>query len=326
VRAQGAAALPAVLEYTGEFGAELILFLPWVNALARQGLLQGRTIRTYAGMRCFYEGLEGARIEEKTGLRHYVPLRRRITPVRDEHDFDGKGPPACYLYPDLRRRFATLPDLGVGQEFWPGDERPLLVIHNKYNHEWDGKPVNFIAPATLDRLFARLKGRFRLVYVRHGMAPPPPDFSGDEMNQLPFDDAGVLARHPGVATFDALFDAYRARVGQEGVNGFKSILYARCRCFITVQGGGAHQIALFSGSLMLILHKRGREAEWAYGDGYYGFMANPAPLRAVATSEAELLDGAALFEEAGLALDRVLVAPRHAALLERLSPWRAIAG
>jgi hypothetical protein len=53
-----ARSLPEILDYTGEFGAELVLFVPFCERLSANGVLQNRSIRTYAGMRCFYDQLQ----------------------------------------------------------------------------------------------------------------------------------------------------------------------------------------------------------------------------------------------------------------------------
>jgi hypothetical protein len=172
----------------------------------------------------------------------------------------------------------------------------------------------------IETIFTRLEQRFTVVYVRHGMRKQPAGFSDDEMQQLPFEDRAVLDQHPAVLCFDDLYEAHRAAGGGQDVNTFKNALYSRTYHFITTQGGGAHHIALFSGSLLVVLHRRGRETELAYGDGYYSFMANPAPLRVICHSQADLRDSLALFEETAVVDDRILVPAAAAPLLRRLSP------
>ena len=46
------------IEYTGEYGAELTTFLPFAFWLKTQGLLSGRRVVTYRGMRPYYYFLE----------------------------------------------------------------------------------------------------------------------------------------------------------------------------------------------------------------------------------------------------------------------------
>src|SRR5262245_33613763 len=100
--------LPDVLEYTGEFGAELVLFLPFCEWLSSQRLLSNRSICTYAGMRCFYERLDLGTLIEKEEERRYVPPNKRPCwmPIRDEHRFDVRISKRFLRYPDLRARFS----------------------------------------------------------------------------------------------------------------------------------------------------------------------------------------------------------------------------
>ena len=46
--------LPDVLEYVGEFGPELICFVPTIYWLYFAGLLENRKVRLYDGMKSFY--------------------------------------------------------------------------------------------------------------------------------------------------------------------------------------------------------------------------------------------------------------------------------
>jgi hypothetical protein len=91
--------LPELLEYTGEFGPELVLFTSFCHWLSKEGLLQKRRIVTYRGMRCFYDDLDCLEVIEKDVPRKYVPPqdRQQWLPVKNEHDFDGRGRPSRHL-------------------------------------------------------------------------------------------------------------------------------------------------------------------------------------------------------------------------------------
>ncbi|MCW2282531.1 hypothetical protein M2323_000292 [Rhodoblastus acidophilus] len=310
--------LPQTLEYSGEFGPELVLFLPFVHWLAREGLLEGRRIVTYRGMRCFYEDLACAELIEKPDARRYVPPDRRPDwlPVRNEHDFDGEGRSSRHFCPDLRARFAAVP-LACGLDA----SRPLLIVHNKYVNEWGRGPVNHIPLPTLDAIFRTLKHAFVIVYIRHGMSPPEGGYVEDHNETLPdLDDRGLLRRHPEVFAFDDLFAAHRGATGEADLNRFKAALLARCHRFISSQGGGAHQIALLSGSLFAVLHRLGAEEHWAYAQGYYTFHARVPPLLAACRGDAELLQAIAMFMGSVVIDDRCLPSRGAAGILTALSP------
>jgi hypothetical protein len=312
------ALLPVQLEYSGEFGTELVLFLPFCNWLSMIGLLKNRRIHTYRGMRCFYDDLECLEVVEKEEQRVYVRPRDRPSwlPVKREHDFDDRGRPPQHLYPDLRSKFSRMqliPDIrNVG--------RPLLVIHNKHNSEWRSGPVNFISLDSLDCIFRLLKPKFTIVYIRHGMAAKDVNFSEDAAIVFRFNDTALLERHPDVYSFDNLYLSHVANGGALDLNTFKNVIYSHCYHFISCQGGGGHHIALFSGSLLAILHRRGHEERWAYGDGFYSFMATPPPIRAICRTEEDLLRALSLFSDTSISDGRVLLDAADEELAKEFSP------
>ncbi len=282
-----APSLPEVLDYTGEFGAELVLFMPFCQWLSRRKLLAQRTIRTYAGMRCFYDNLKCREIIEKTDDRIFVPPDRRPEwmPIRDEHSLSLKESRQCLLYPDLRSRFSSYPLPAV----ITNSTKPLLIIHNKYNIEWDSKPINYIPLPVLEMLFATLNSLYTIIYIRHGVDSGP-GYSKDHNTALPWQDNEVLCRNPEILSFSDLYRVNLATTDghRYDLNTFKNAIYSRCYRFITSQGGGAHHIALFSGSLLAILHRQGRELEQAYFSGYYSFMTTPPPTRLICTHDEDL--------------------------------------
>jgi hypothetical protein len=310
--------LPDVLEYTGEFGAELVLFLPFCEWLSSQGFLSNRSIRTYAGMKCYYGRLNCKALVEKDEERRYIPpdKRPKWMPIRDEHKFDIRISKRFLRYPDLRARFSTyrLPkQIALSK-------KPILIIHNKYNLEWDLGPVNHIPLESLDHLFGKLTPKYTIVYIRHS-ADPGPGYSKDHNIPLPFGDRQILQRYPTVLNFE---DLYRTEGTSYDLNTFKNAIYSRCYHYITSQGGGAHHIAFFSGSLMAIFHRAGHEAKWAYNRGYYSFMAVPPPLRLICTNRDDLSDAIPAFEDSNIARGGVHVDGRVRHVLARLSPARFV--
>jgi hypothetical protein len=194
--------LPEVLEYTGEFGAELVLFTPFCEWLSSQGILRGRSIRIYAGMRCFYDQMKCRPITEKVEDRRYIApgMRPEWMPIKSEHKFDIAISNRFFRYPDLRGRFSRYP---VPEEI-AHSAKPLLIIHNKYNIEWDGRPVNYISLDVLDEIFRNLKCIFTVIYIRHGVDAAP-GYSRDHNTPLILHDAEILRRYPTVLKFDDLY-------------------------------------------------------------------------------------------------------------------------
>jgi len=311
--------LAGELDYTGEFGAELVLFTPFCGWLSKVGLLKNRRIRTYFGMRCFYDDLDCLEIVEKKEPRRYVPPHERPPwlPIKNEHNFDNVGRSPFHFYTDLRTRFRKLPLIPeIGST-----ARPLLIVHNKHNDEWNGGPVNHIPLGTLETLFKALKDTFTIVYIRHEGGAKEPGFSEDHNIAQPFEDRPLLDRYPQVRCFQDLYALHHDRGGTQDLNTFKNVLYSRCYHFISSQGGGAHQIALFSGSLLVILHRRGLEENWAYGDGYYSFMASVPPIRAICRTENDLVRALPIFNNTAIVENRVFLSVEGKQLLSQFSFW-----
>ncbi len=156
-------------------------------------------------------------------------------------------------------------------------DRPILVIHNKHCDEWCSGPVNFLPIPLLRAIFETLSSRYTIVYIRHGLVKGGNGYVDDHNMSLDFEDGALLQEYDDVIDFADLYRQHLDLGGNQDLNTFKSVLYSRCHHFISSQGGGAHQIALFSGSMLAILHRRGRESEWAYAKGYYSFMADIPP-------------------------------------------------
>ncbi|WP_372625037.1 hypothetical protein [Falsiroseomonas sp.] len=328
------AGLPETLEYIGEFGSELIVFLPFVTWLSQQGLLRRHRVTSYSGMRSFYAHLDCREYVEKSEPRRYVKPAARPAwlPIKDEDSFDGtRARCERHVYPDLRARFAQVDLHAVSLR----SGKPLLIVHNKYNNEWAFKrPINHLNCDILAEIFTRLQNNYTIVYIRHGMRPVDASYSHDHnITRKGLGDAQLLAHFPGILTFEQVFEEHVAAGGARDVNQFKNALYARCFHFISAQGGGTYQCAYFSGALLLILHRTGIEHRWPY-HGYFRWLATPPVRLAIATSDAELREGLALFQATaiagGVALLPSAAAPVAAALdparhgLVSMPPWKVV--
>jgi hypothetical protein len=311
--------MPSVFEYTGEFGTELILFRPFMAWLSSAGLLKGRKIKTYVGMRHFYSSLECEEIIEKTEKRLFVDYDYRpdFLPIKCEHDFDKKPTAPFLLFEDFRKVFGqtSLPEAVLAAL---GD-KPLLIIHNKINVEWDAGPKNVIDGETLEKIFSDYNQKYKIIYIRHGMRPNS-DLFEDHHPFVAAEFDKYLTEKYKILLFEDLYDLNSSTGGMRDVNLFKCALYSKCFFFISSQGGGALQISCFSGSLMMVLHSRGNEENWAYDQGYYSFASNPCPIRTIFRTCAELRGALALLDKPVVESGRVILNESCAELLRAFSP------
>ena len=309
-------ALPPVLEYSGEFGPELLLFLPFITWAAYAGLLINRKVVTHHGMSLFYRDLPIGEYEEKDNPRDYVEPKNRpfYLPIKDEHSWDWLDRSPFHMWRDHRKLYRSV-HMPLPKAF---EGKPMLIIHNKYNDEWRRGPINYIPLDVLDELFSVLKEQFTIVYIRHGMFDIASDYSTDHNSFMSFDDVSIVNKHGNIHLFDELYDTLRE---QMSVNQFKNALYSRCYYFFSTQGGGAHHCALYSGSVLVINNVWGPEINRSYGDGFYSFIANPAPVRLVCLAPDQLILAAKAVTDSKIIDGRVHLKQASTGIVDLLSPF-----
>ena len=299
--------LPTILECTGEFGAELNSFVPFIHWLTQTGQMEGHQILTYKGMRSFYYFLREDQILEKDDARNWVsPLRRPLwLPNRDDH-FPRRS--SREWFPDYRAQYAG--DLGF--------DRPVLAIHNKYSSGYLIPPLNYFPLENLDEMFERYKKQYQVIFLPSGGGSlQDRGFSPDHQKDKPIDEASVLRNHPEVLDFHEMV------AGQDlSYNELKLKIYANTHLFFTVQGGNAHMLSLFSGSLVAILHRAGQETRHSYAHGHCQYAANPAPLYLIASNVADFMDAAHAIDDITIADNRVHLSPHGLALHTKYSEER----
>lgn len=130
--------------------------------------------------------------------------------------------------------------------------KPLLVIANKYNIEWDRPPINFLSIDALDRLISRLKRTYQIVYNRPLSGQIVLDNS--EIMDLG-EHAWIRANHPEVLLMNDLFEQYRTQVAN--YNHLQLMVYANADRFVSMHGGTAALASYFGGINVILSHPGG---------------------------------------------------------------------
>lgn len=131
-------------------------------------------------------------------------------------------------------------------------EKPLLVIANKYNIEWDKPPVNTLSIDALNRLISNLKHTYQIVYNRPLTGQIVLDNS--EIMDLGEHD-WIRTNHPEVLLMNDLFDQNRSEVSN--YNHLQLMVYANCDRFISMHGGTAALASHFGGINVILSHPGG---------------------------------------------------------------------
>jgi len=130
--------------------------------------------------------------------------------------------------------------------------KPLLVIANKYNIEWDKPPINFLSIDALDRIISAFKNKYQIVYNRPLTGQIVLDNS--EIMDLG-EHAWIRANHPDVLLMNDLFDEHRPHVSN--YNHLQLMVYANCDQFISMHGGTAALASHFGGINVILSHPGG---------------------------------------------------------------------
>jgi hypothetical protein len=262
------------IEYKGEYGAEITTFVPFVAWLKQEGLLAGRRVITYAGMRPYYFFLDDDEFQAKFERRSFVRPQRRFWPSNSTYDATRQRWHAC---PDYRSHFK-----GRGRTF----DRPVLFVQNKFTVEWDVGPINYLPLILLQKLFQRSADRFHVVYSRPRDSIEGKGYTADDNSSCEYPDIAMARQFEHVEILEETCLATGA-----DYNTTKLEILAKTHVFVATQGGGAHLLACFGNSILLILHRRGAEYPHAYTSGPYKYLSDPPPLLLLAQTDEALAEG-----------------------------------
>eukprot|EP01001_Neometanema_parovale_P005847 NODE_2249_length_1466_cov_96.630678_g2137_i0.p1 GENE.NODE_2249_length_1466_cov_96.630678_g2137_i0~~NODE_2249_length_1466_cov_96.630678_g2137_i0.p1 ORF type:complete len:424 (-),score=52.18 NODE_2249_length_1466_cov_96.630678_g2137_i0:65-1336(-) len=227
------------IHFQGEFGYEIGLVIPYCHWLLKRGLLQATV--SAGGTAPFY-WFSPCHVES--------PRSKRINTGYDEVHAKYWG-----------HRWAPPTYWQFGEMFDFQFSKPILIIHNKYSSEWNpskrafGPPLNFLPVNILDCLFGALSPHYQIVYFR----PQSGDLLGDDQEIHRFRDYELIAANysRSVVTFADLLKTHNS-----SYNKLQLAVHAKCRHFISIQGGSSYLASYFGGTNM-ILHRHGG-GEWGH--------------------------------------------------------------
>jgi hypothetical protein len=132
-------------------------------------------------------------------------------------------------------------------------EKPILVIANRYNMEWDGPPISFYSVELLDYILSRLSDQYTVIYNR----PRPHQITMDNSEIYELDEYDWLERnYPNVVLMEQLYKENKGNANN--FNHLQLMVYANASKFISIHGGTA-TLASYFGGTNLIFSKKGPE-------------------------------------------------------------------
>jgi hypothetical protein len=132
-------------------------------------------------------------------------------------------------------------------------DKPILIVANKYNIEWDGLPLNFFSIPTLTKMFDGYKDKYQIIYNR----PATTNIVSDNSEILDLNEfEWITKKYPHVLLMKDLYEKHKGMVNN--FNHLQLMIYANCNHFVSVHGGTA-TLASYFGGINIILSKTGVE-------------------------------------------------------------------
>ncbi|MFD2570930.1 hypothetical protein ACFSUS_09820 [Spirosoma soli] len=131
-------------------------------------------------------------------------------------------------------------------------DKPMLMIANKYNIEWDKPPINFLDIPALNRIVSTYKTKYQIVYNR----PLSTQIVLDNSEIMDLNEHQWLREnHPEVILMHDLFEQHKNMVNN--FNHLQLMVYANCNRFISMHGGTAALASYFGGMNIILSHPGG---------------------------------------------------------------------
>ena len=217
-----------VISYQGEFQQELCFVLPFAYWHFLNGTLQ-KTISSKNTAELYFFSPDHEEVYEKRVWQY------------NNNNFEFPNMTHCISF--NYSKWAQVPLKKVYSNDLFVFEKPLLIIANKYNIEWDNRPLNFIDKITLERIITTYGNKYQIVYNR----PLVTEIISDNSDILDLDEFDWLKeKYPHVLLMQDLFVQHRASVNN--YNHLQLLVYANCQHFISVHGGTAALCSYFGGT------------------------------------------------------------------------------
>lgn len=225
------------IQFKGEFGMELQFVLPFAYWHFKNGTLKSTSSTKYTKELYFFSPDH----MEQDELRS------------NENNYNFELPRILYSQDYLINKWLAVPLKATYKNSIYNYNKPMLIIANRYNMEWDGPPISFLDIEILNHIITTLKNKYTIIYNR----PRPENISVDGSESYDLNEYNFLRNsHPEVLLLDDLYKENKA--GANNFNHLQLLVYANANHFISVHGGTA-TLASYFGGINIIFSKQGPE-------------------------------------------------------------------
>lgn len=225
------------ISFNGEFGPELQFALPFAYWHYKNGTLK-----------------ETESSQHTAEFYFFSPKHKELFDKRsNEGNYNFEVPRVLYSHRYDMKKWLQVPL----KDFYKNNiyifEKPLLIVANRYNMEWDGPPISFLSTGMLQYIFDSLKDNYTIVYNRPGAQQITMDNSEIyELNEIEW----IKANYPEVILMHNLYHENKAKA--RNFNHLQLMVYANAENFISTHGGTSVLASYFKGT-NIILSKQGPE-------------------------------------------------------------------
>ncbi len=225
------------ISFQGEFGAELLFVLPFAYWHFKNGTLKSTESANFTNELYFFSPNHKESFTTRTNAGNY---NYEIPRVLYSQDYEIEKWEKVPFKAHFKNNIYVF-------------DKPILIIANRYNMEWDGPPVSYYDKEILSFIIEKLEKKYTIIYNRPGAQQITMDNSEiydlEEFNWLKLN-------YPQVILMEQLFAENKANASS--FNHLQMLVYANANHFISVHGGTATLASYFEG-INLILSSTGPE-------------------------------------------------------------------
>ncbi len=225
------------VSFDGEFAPELEFALPFAYWHYKNGTLKNTEGAKYTNELYFFSP------------HHEEKFATRIT----EGNYNFEMPRVLYSQNYDMKKWAKVPLKAQYRNDIYTYNKPMLIIANRYNMEWDGPPVSFYSKEMLSFIIEKLGDQYTVIYNR----PRPQNITMDNSDVYDLNEYDWLKEtYPDVILMEDLWKENKAKANS--FNHLQMMIYANADHFLSIHGGTAALASYFEGT-NIILSTKGPE-------------------------------------------------------------------
>ena len=254
------------IQFNGEFAPELQFALPHAYWHYKNGTLKATNSSKYTKELYFFSPQHNECFSERS----------------NEGNYNYEVPRVLYSHDYNMSKWAQVPLKEIYRNNIYTYEKPILIIANRFNMEWDGPPISFYSIEILDFIITKLKRFYTIIYNR----PRPQNIITDNSDIYEMDEYEWLQKnHSEVILMEDLYTENKGKANN--FNHLQLMVYANAEKFISIHGGTA-TLASYFGGTNLIFSKQGPEHHFKCYEKLYPKFSGATILHAKTEEEVKL--------------------------------------